>query len=735
MKSSLIKNTVFALFFLSVILFPQTTIAHTGHDGSSDKVWSFEASGKQLQASYVAFENETVYLRASEDGSLLQFPLTDFGMKDQLVVLELYELSAKINRSNAKPVRLAVAPTKIKIDKEKGRLGILLIISLFGSVFLYFGLPKQRKFALSTAGVSLLFLVIVACSVEDAVEEPVVNTGTNTPPPTNNTDSSSDTSDSSSNSTDSTTDTSTDDSSEDSSTTDSSGSNSSIAEIVADFADFSGVNITSDDTYFYIESYSWPEHQMGVGITAWQEQVPIPQNYIGDNSWAIPLNPEMADTPLDTSEHLLKGALAVAVNGVPIFNVLNNRGENSFLLGELDNWGGHFGRGDDYHYHKIPTHLEETVGTDSPLAYALDGYPVYGYTDEALDDAFGRYDSDNNYRYHAKTTAPYYMPLLMGKVTLDPSSTAPEDQIYPQAVQNAVRRSDDFKPVNNAEVTAFTQTGKNAFSFEYTVSGTKYYVNYNWDDNCDFTYTYVDENGGTTNLPSNGAIGTGTGNVETFTNVTFCADVNLYEGGTVEGSGTTTTEDSTSSTEDSSSSDSSDSSSTAGYSVTSANSNFTLSSSAIDSSGEILSDYQCEEKVNGVEKSIPLSWSNVPEGTGSLAISIHALTNTAVVETNSYLTLWNIDPSVTEIAYGGANDGDWYMGPNKDGVQISYTSPCNPSTNYSTYYITIYALSETPSSLPTADSLLVDYDALIEAIETVTLIDKVELEYLAGPAN
>ena len=75
------------------------------------------------------------------------------------------------------------------------------------------------------------------------------------------------------------------------------------------------------------------------------------------------------------------------------------------------------------------------------------------------------------------------------------------------------------------------------------------------------------------------------------------------------------------------------------------------------------------------------------------------------------------------------------MGPNKDGVQISYTSPCNPSTNYSTYYITIYALSETPSSLPTADSLLVDYDALIEAIETVTLIDKVELEYLAGPAN
>ena len=104
---------------------------------------------------------------------------------------------------------------------------------------------------------------------------------------------------------------------------------------------------------------------MGKGITSWQEQVPIPQNYQGANSWAIPLNPVMAETPLNTSEHLLKGALAVAVNGVPIFNVLNNRSENAFLIGELDNWGGHFGRGDDYHYHMIPTHLEDEIGTDT----------------------------------------------------------------------------------------------------------------------------------------------------------------------------------------------------------------------------------------------------------------------------------------------------------------------------------------------------------------------------------
>jgi hypothetical protein len=73
----------------------------------------------------------------------------------------------------------------------------------------------------------------------------------------------------------------------------------------------------------------------------------------------------------------MKGAVAVAVNGIPIFNALNNRGEDSYLIGELDNWGGHCGRGDDYHYHAAPLHLSNTSGL-KPIAFALDGFPVYG---------------------------------------------------------------------------------------------------------------------------------------------------------------------------------------------------------------------------------------------------------------------------------------------------------------------------------------------------------------------
>ena len=117
----------------------------------------------------------------------------------------------------------------------------------------------------------------------------------------------------------------------------------------------------------------------------------------------------------------------------------------------------------------------------------------------------------------------------------------------------------------------------------------------------------------------------------------------------------------------------------------------------------------------------------------SLAISIHGLPNAN--ETNSYLTLWNIDPSVTEIPYGEANDGAWYMGPNKDGAAISYSSPCSPTGATSTYYMTIYALSETPPSLPEEDSITIDYTALIASFDEVTIIDQIILEYIATSSN
>ncbi|MDM8528087.1 SMP-30/gluconolactonase/LRE family protein [Anaerolineales bacterium HSG24] len=160
-----------------------------------------------------------------------------------------------------------------------------------------------------------------------------------------------------------------------------------------------------------------------------------------------------------------------------------------------------------------------------------------------------------------------------------------------------------------------------------------------------------------------------------------------------------------------------------------ATTDFTLTSSAV-SNGELLDAYKCEEKVDSVEKSIPLSWSNVPDSTGSLAVIMHHYPNPDdTSNANSYLLLWAIDPSVTEIPHGEADDGDWFMGANKDGAGVSYTSPCSPSTGSHEYTITLYALSETPSSLPTQSTIDVDYDALKTAIGTVNVIDTATLTF------
>ncbi len=156
------------------------------------------------------------------------------------------------------------------------------------------------------------------------------------------------------------------------------------------------------------------------------------------------------------------------------------------------------------------------------------------------------------------------------------------------------------------------------------------------------------------------------------------------------------------------------------------NSNFILSSTAI-SDGELLESYKCEEKENDKEASIPLSWSNVPESANSLAVIMHHYTNNSDI--NSYLLLWAIDPSTTKIDHGDAENGSWYMGANKDGTAISYTSPCSPSSGTHEYTITLYALSETPSSLPVESTTDVDYDVLKTAIDTVTTIDTATLTF------
>ena len=156
-------------------------------------------------------------------------------------------------------------------------------------------------------------------------------------------------------------------------------------------------------------------------------------------------------------------------------------------------------------------------------------------------------------------------------------------------------------------------------------------------------------------------------------------------------------------------------------------SGFKLTSTAVVN-GVLLNAFKCEKKVNGIENSIPLAWENAPAKATSFAITmIHYPNSSDSTKYSSYLLLWGIDKTVNKILYAEANKGPWFMGVNKDGNNISYTSPCSAGAGTQQYILTIYALSETPATLPTKSTTAVTYEVLTKAIPTVTVLDKTKL--------
>jgi hypothetical protein len=141
-------------------------------------------------------------------------------------------------------------------------------------------------------------------------------------------------------------------------------------------------------------------HRMMVGIEGWILRVPLPFTY----DWQIPLEPDWSDEIIEASP---RGPIAVAANGVPIFHYERrpdvsthpehyDAGSDTVVQGELDHCGGHSGQGDDYHYHYTPVCLLEQLDVEDPIAFGLDGVPIYFGT--GGDDFYGegRYsDLDN----------------------------------------------------------------------------------------------------------------------------------------------------------------------------------------------------------------------------------------------------------------------------------------------------------------------------------------------------
>ena len=230
------------------------------------------------------------------------------------------------------------------------------------------------------------------------------------------------------------------------------------------FAD--SVKTFTEGDLWLVESNGIPSHQMMVGITNWQQQVPVAQDYTGTNAWRFPTTPRIATEPISARTGLFRGAIALAVNGIPIFNALNNRGDDAFLIGELDQFGGHCGRADDYHYHAAPLHLQEIVGSTNPIAYALDGFAIYGSVEpdgaplQELDEYNGHTGSDGTYHYHGTTTYPYINGGLVGVVAVT-------DQVEPQPTTRAFRPAGE--PLRGATITVFEVLGGGRYHLEYTI--------------------------------------------------------------------------------------------------------------------------------------------------------------------------------------------------------------------------------------------------------------------------
>ncbi|MBZ0256521.1 YHYH protein [bacterium] len=241
------------------------------------------------------------------------------------------------------------------------------------------------------------------------------------------------------------------------------------------------LTLHEDENYLYVEGNGIPSHPMMVGIRSWQQQVPLPQDFTGDNAFRIPLHPQLLETPEDTP---ILGPIAVAVNGIPIFNYITQSGNDAYLTGELDEYGGHCGRADDYHYHLPPVFLEDIVGEGEPIAFGLDGLPVYASNpdmDKPLDVAHGYFDADGNYRYVSSTEAPY----MIGAYRADP---ALEFQPHTDAVRPP------YEPLNGAVITGFSGSIADGYELAYEISGQTYKVQYtiNVDGSYDFDFISPD---------------------------------------------------------------------------------------------------------------------------------------------------------------------------------------------------------------------------------------------------
>jgi len=460
------KRKTLLLFIIACFFAPIIMKAHTGGhfhqgDGTIFNNWRLK-NGTVLSGNFSMSKDNIIYLEQL-NGRILAVAMQDLTEQDQKLArfkMHQFQQINGVNEIIQTPFSIFQLITNWLFYIALISCGIIVLYELKPNIFRILFLNERRKYAIVV--VTLISTFVIACSKTSATSSSTNNNGGTNP------------------------------------------ISITLPKTTTGFIDSAfmpykpSLSTKWDDTYFYVASTGIPNHNMMIGITSWQQQVPISQPYTDNNSWSIHLQPSYATTPLSTKTNLMKGAVAIAVNGIPIFNALNNRGEDSYLIGELDNWGGHCGRGDDYHYHAAPLHLSSTSGL-KPIAFALDGFPVYGSKEPdgtnmaLLDTCHGHVGSNGIYHYHGTIDYPYVVGAMKGKVNLDPTTPAPENQILPQAFTKPVRPATN--PLKGAFITDFVAVGNNGYLLTYKIGTKNGYVKYNWDLSNKYTFTLTDTAG------------------------------------------------------------------------------------------------------------------------------------------------------------------------------------------------------------------------------------------------
>ena len=485
-----------------------------------------------------------------------------------------------------------------------------------------------------------------------------------------------------------------------------------------------------DSQWLYVESDGLPhaplDFTMMVGITAWQQQVPLPQNYTGTNSWQIPLKSTLADKPISGRTQLRRGAIALAANGIPIFNALNNRGVDSFSIGELDEFGGHCGRGDDYHYHAAPLAIQKVVGPKSPIAFALDGFAIYGLYDpkakagalescplgstDALDELNGHFcalpagqgidNGTRSYHYHASKTYPYINGGMRGNVKMQ------GDEIVPQAHAQPLRQ--DTTPLRGAKITDFKQTAPKAWKLTYEVGGKPGFVEYSADASGKVIFNFTGVNGEKSTETYSAKESRGDGKGSQKDGRRGKGDKPPRE----DGPPPPREDGPPPPREDDDANDrpgAGETSSTA--STPRAANSFPFSSSGVGANGLLDAKFTCD----GESLSPPFQWSDLPAGTKSLALTMHHIPRPGAEE-HVYIVTWNIPATTKSIDAGQKNMGTW--GVNTVNGRAQYAPPCSKGPGEKIYVVTLYALSGEPK-LPTSGK--VTRSDLLTSIKEITL--------------